>query len=219
MKRALLFGLLILLLGLGLLGARLGERLLRSDIEARVYRERLGTLERDYEVLRSEYETAIRRTAVTELVVEDGRLRVAIRDASGQVRTIDTPFDPSREIYVDFVILNGRLWIRRIFDAGTPPERGLLVDPGLEQVDWRADPEGYGKAAYRSLEEGRWVLTVTGDGSLGLARSEGDTPTELAPPPEIRRFEPVERTVEDTLAAIQPLEAVRAVAARAGLLR
>jgi hypothetical protein len=118
---------------------------------------------------------------VTELVVEDGRLSVAIRDAGGAIRTIETPFDPSREIYVDFVVLDGRLWIRRVFDDRTPPEQGVLVDPALAEIDWSEERAAYGKATYRALGPGRWIVSVTGDGSLGLARSRDDAPSELRP--------------------------------------
>ena len=126
---------------------------------------------------------------MTELVVEDGKLAVAIRDAGGAIRTIETPFDPSREIYVDFVVLDGRLWIRRVFDDRTPPEQGVLIDPALAQIDWSEEQAAYGKATYRALAPGRWVVSVTGDGSLGLTRAaRGRAPAELAPPPPVRRL-------------------------------
>jgi hypothetical protein len=194
-------------------------RLLESDVESDVYRARLEALSSDYETLRDRYNEAVRRTAVTELRVEDGALSVVVRDATGEQRRIETPYDPSREIYVDFAILDGRLWIRRVFDAGTPPERGLLIDPGLAHVDWDLDPEAHGKAAYRSLGEGRWVVSVTGDGSLGLARSSGDTLPELSPPPPVRRYEPLEQSVGERLSQIRPEEALRALATRLGALR
>ena len=214
-KRRLLLGLLMA--GLGILGF-VGYRLLRSDLAVDVYRARIESLSRDYALLHASYQEAIRRTAVTELRVEDGRLRVAIRDAAGQERVFDTPFDPSREIYVDYAVLDGRLWIRRVFDGGTPPDAGLVVDPELADVSWSEDPEGYGKAAYRALGEGRWVVTVTGNGSLGLARAGEDERVELAPPPPIRRYEPVESAVDTQLAAIRPVEALRVLGTRIGVV-
>jgi len=194
-----------------------GYRLVRSDVEAAVYRSRLEEVARDYEVLRESYNEAIRRTAVTELRVERGVLSIAIRNAFGDVRVIETPYDPSREIYVDYAILDGRLWIRRVFDAATPPEKALLIDPDLADVDWDADPDGYGKAAYRSLGEGRWVVTATGEGSLGLGPSRPGDTAELAPPPPVRSYEPMERAVDDQLGDIEAREAVRALAAQLGL--
>jgi len=204
----------VLLVGiLGLTGFA-GYRLLRSDITAAVYRSRLEEVARDYELLRESYNEAISRTAVTELRVEQGVLSVAVRNALGDVRIIDTPYDPSREIYVDYAILDGRLWIRRVFDAKTPPEEGLLIDPDLADVDWSADPDGYGKAAYRSLSEGRWVVTATGDGSLGLGRRRSGDAAKLAPPPPVRTYEPLERVVDEQLGAIEPSEVLRALAAQ-----
>lgn len=205
---------LLPLLAVAALAGLASWRLLRIGVEADVYRARLAALATDYESLRQLYDQAVRRTAVTELRVTDGRLSVAIVDATGEEHVIDTPYDPAREIYVDFAVLDGRLWIRRVFDETTPPEAGLLIDPKLADVDWDRDPEAHGKAAYRSLGEGRWVVTVTGDGSLGLAKSESGEPAALAPPPPIREFEPIERSVDAQLGAIEPLEALRALAGR-----
>lgn len=191
-----------------------GYRLLRIGLAADVYRERLEETVQDYEALRGQYNQAVRRTAITELVVEDGKLSVAIRDAGGSIRTIETPFDPSREIYVDFVVLDGRLWIRRVFDDLTPPERGVLIDPALAEIDWSEEQAAYGKATYRALGPGRWVVSVTGDGSLGLTRSREGTPAELAPPPPVRAYEPIESELDDSLRDLGPTEVFRALGER-----
>ena len=98
-----------------------GYRYLRADVEAEVYRDRLRALAEEYESLRGTYNEAVRRTAVTELLVHDGRLRVRVRSVAGVLREIETPFDPRQEVYVDYVVMDGRLWIRRVFDAWTPP--------------------------------------------------------------------------------------------------
>lgn len=185
------------LVGLGLLLAAgyLGYRLVRADLTAQVYRDRLSTLASDYESLRGRYNEAVARTAVTELVVAEGKLSVSVRTADGGVREIPTPFDPSREIYVDYAVIDGRLWIRRVFDQNTPPERGLVIDPKLAGVDWEAAdagsgadrPRPHGKAVYRTLSEGRWAVSVSGDGSLTLAPAPRRA--ELAHAPEIRTHE------------------------------
>ena len=183
----------------------LGYRLVAKNVEARVYRARLQELESDYGILRARYNEAVRATAVTELVVENGELRVSIRTAAGEIETIRTPYDPSNEIYVDFVVLDGRLWIRRIFDDRTPPAEGIAIDPALAEIEWPQRPdEQYGKAAYRQLSEGRWVVTVTGDGSLGLAPA-GDR-VELTAPPRVRRYEPLEAEIDDALRALEASE-------------
>jgi len=101
------------------------------------------------------------------------------------LREIPTSFNPEGEIYIDYVVVGGRLWIRRVFDAQTPPAEGLVIDPHVAEIDWSGDTVNVGKAVYRRLDEGRWVVTVTGNGSLGLAPAEGDAPA-LTPPPIVR---------------------------------
>ena len=178
------------MLGLGALGAALlGYRSVRADLRAEVYRDRLEQMVGQYESLRTVYNAAVRRTAVTELLVRDGRLWAQVRTAEGVTRRIETPFDPNGEIFVDYLVLDGRLWIRRVFDAGTPPQEGLVIDPEADAVDWSGTGEVYGKAVYRRLGDGRWVVTVTGDGSLGLARA--DAPADLSPAPGVRDYEQV----------------------------
>lgn len=190
-----------------------GYRLLEATLAAEVYRERIAQLAADDAELRRVYNEAVSRTAVTELRVEDGALSVVVRTAAGDLEVLPAPFDPKSEIYVDYVVVDGRLWIRRVFDARTPPEQGMLVDPRFARVDWDAAGSSHGKAAYRSLSEGRWVVDVTGDGSLGLSRAQ-DEPPALSPPPPVRDYPPVETEVDDALAAIRPVEALRALAQR-----
>jgi hypothetical protein len=167
----------------------LGFRVVHAQVAADIYRERLESLVQDYEALRHTYNRAVRRTAVTELLVDKGRLSVVIRTVTGDERRIETPFDPAGEIYVDYAVLDGRLWIRRVFDGCTPPREGILIDPELADVDWDNPGPQVGKAVYRSLGEGRWVVSVTGDGSLGLARAEPGDRIELVPAPEIQDYE------------------------------
>lgn len=201
-----------LVLGLLVIAAAFASlRLVEAAIETEVYKERLAELGADYEALRDRYNQAVRRTAVTELWVEDGKLTVVIRTADGELKTLESPYDPSREIYVDYVVLNGRLWIRRLFDDTTAPEEGMLVDPRFVDVDWDSEGESHGKAAYRSLTPGRWVVDVTGDGSLGLTLREDDGPAQLSPPPPIRRYETIDAAVEARLDAIAPGEALGAL--------
>lgn len=156
---------------------------------ARLEGER-DALQREHEALRERYDATVRRTAVTELLVENNRLDVLIRTAEGELKRIPTIFDPRAEIYVDFVVLDGRIWIRRIFDSVTPPESGLVIDPLVESVDWDQRPEGFGKAIYRSLTPGRWVVSVTGNGSLGLTRAADSIPVDLTNRPAIRDSAP-----------------------------
>lgn len=166
----------------------LGFRFVRAELEARVYRERLDQLAADYESLRATYNEAVRRSAVTELIVRGKTLAVRVRTSAGILREIPTPYDPTGEVYVDYVVIDGRLWIRRLFDANTPPGQGMVVDPDRALVDWDQPGAGHGKAVYRRLDEGRWVVTISGDGSLGLARASG-AEGDLVHAPEIKRYD------------------------------
>ena len=187
-------------------------RLLEAGIAAEVYRMRLGELSADYEQLRGRYNEAVRLTAVTELLVEEGRLTVVIRTSDGELRALPTSLDPSKEIYVDYVVDEGRLWIRRLFDEETAPGEGMLVDPRLGSVAWEESADHYGKAAYRALDEGRWVVDVTGDGSLGLSKRGPHERVRIEPPPPVRRYPPLAASMEDVLGSLQPLEVLQLLA-------
>lgn len=162
---------------------------IRRQMDDSAHQKRFAALSQRYDTLEELYNEAVRRTAVTELNVDNGRLSVVIRTVKGPLHTIDTPFDPNQEIYVDYLVLNGRLWIRRIFDGQTPPENALVLDPELAAVDWDIERMPYGKAVYRRLSEGRWIITVTGTGSLGLAKITDGAETELVHAPRIDRFD------------------------------
>lgn len=186
----------IAVLAAATVGASLaGYRMVESRVAADIYRKRLTALGADYEALRGRYNEAVRKTAVTELLVEDGELSVVVRTTAGVQETIPTPFDPSGEIYVDFVVQGGRLLIRRVFDERTSPSDGMVMDAALVDIDWSDPRLSVGKAVYRRLDEGRWVVTVTGDGSLGLARQSDPTPGTLPPAPDIRDYEEIEKTL------------------------
>ena len=172
--------------------AMFGYRFVRADVAADVYRQRLVDLAGEYDALRDQFNEAVRRTAVTELLVEeldDGSLTldVRVRSQAGTVERIETPFDPRGEIYVDYIVREGRLWIRRVFDDKTAPGDGLVIEPVTDDVDW--DEATVGKAVYRSLDPGRWVVTVTGTGSLGLVRVAGEGDGEdLQVAPAVRDY-------------------------------
>lgn len=177
-------------------------RTVQSDVAANVYRDRLRDLAHEYEGLRDRYNEVVRRSAVTELVVHDGRLDVSIRTPEGVLRTIETPYDPSGEVYIDYAMLGGRIWIRRVFDAQTPPSRGVLIDPEFADIDWNADPTAHGKAVYRTLEEGRWIVTITSNGALSLARVDGDAPADLVSAPQVRDYEEIQSEIDAVLERI-----------------
>lgn len=168
-------------LALSGLAGFLGYRFVRADLAAHVYKARLVSLAADYETLRGTYNEAIKRAAVTELVVKDKSLSLRVRGPAGVIREIPTNFDPSGEIYIDYVVVDQRLWIRRVFDSNTAPGAALVIDPEFKDVDWDDPAAGHGKAVYRRLGEGRWVVSVSGDGSLGLARATSEVDLRAAP--------------------------------------
>lgn len=189
--------------------AGVGYRLASSHVALDIYRDRLADLSSEYESLRSMYNQAVRKTAVTELLVKQGKLSVAIRTIEGVDRIIETPFNPAHEIYCDYVLLNGRLWIRRVYDAHTPPRQGVLIDDNLKEVNWNDPTARYGNAVYRSLDEGRWIVTVTGDGSLGLAKVDNTAEVVLSGPPPVRDYEQIQKQLNEDLAAVSTKDVLK----------
>ncbi len=176
--------------------AAFGYRLLRADAVEDIYRERLRELADSHADLAKRYNSAVRQTAVTELLVsDDGELAVRVKNSDGALRTIPTPFDPTSEIYVDYAVKDGRLWIRRVFDQNTPPAFAVQVNPAIADLDWSDESLRFGKAVYRGgLTPGVWTVSVTGSGALGLAKSEDST--DLAEAPAVADFEEVEVELE-----------------------
>lgn len=179
-----------------------GLRLARADAAERVYRARLESLAADYEGLRTNYNEAVRRTAVTELVVTGGSVTALVRSAHGAIAEIPTTADPSREVYVDFALVDGRVWIRRVFDSATRPEDATVIDPRLAEVDWDGPTASVGQAVYRTLGEGRWVVRVSGDGALGLEKVPDDAVISLSEAPPVRSYDEVQAEIERTVRAV-----------------
>lgn len=184
--------------------ALFGYQLLRADLAAEVYRERLESLATDYDRLRESFNEVVTRTAVTELLVEQGAVAVRVRTAAGEVATLPTPFTGDDEIHVDYVIRDGRLLIRRVYDERTPPADAFVVDPALARIDWDAPGTRHGTTIYRTLGEGRWVITVTANGSLDLVRAAEDDPIELAAEPPVRDYDQIEAQARDEIGRIGP---------------
>ena len=175
----------------------------RSQARAELYQARLRELADRYTQLADLYNTAVRRSAVTELVVSEGTLTVRVRTPDGVLQEVPTPFNPSSEIYVDYAVLDSRVWIRRVFDEHTPPSEAVVIDPRLADVEWDLKGVQHGKAVYRSLSDGRWVVSVSGNGSLGLTRLADDAATpELVTAPTTVEFSEIEAQVDAELEKI-----------------
>jgi hypothetical protein len=174
----------------------------REEVTSRIYRDKLDQLAADYAALTNHYNDAVRRSAITELEVTEDSLNVLIRTADGQIRRIRTPYDPSREIYVDFLVGNGRIWIRRVFDDKTPPSEATLIDPVWDKVDWERPDLSYGKAIYRSLKPGLWSIQVSGSGSLSLEPVPYSLVERLKSAPEVRSYEEIKIALEEEMKRI-----------------
>lgn len=184
------------------LGVGAAYQWMQSRLSAERYRQKLEELGHSYEQLRQTYNAAVTRTAVTELIVDQGRLSVVVRTIQGVEQRVETPFDPYGEVFVDYVVIDGRLLIRRVFDASTPPSEAMVLDSLLGQIDWDSPQSAYGKAVYRRLEEGRWVVTVTGDGSLGLAKYPPNRSIEWVPAPPVKDYGPLENSIDQQISRV-----------------
>tara|TARA_R110000868_G_scaffold119469_2_gene316981 strand:- start:318968 stop:319621 length:654 start_codon:yes stop_codon:yes gene_type:complete len=179
------------------LTAIVGLKIAKAQAANQVYQSRIADLSKDYESLAAQYNQAVRQTAVTELIVKDRKVTVEIRTIEGEQETIQTPCNADKEIYVDFALIAGRLWIRRVFDADTPPSQATLINPKLANVDWDSEGALVGQAVYRQLDEGRWIVNAAGDGALALTKVPEDQIVNLSPPPTIKSYKEVQSQVDE----------------------
>ncbi len=181
------FAAVILLIAAGLLGYRVA----RDSVTTGIYKARLAELQQDFAELTAQYNQAVTRAAVTELLVSGERIDVVVQSDNGVLKRIETPYNPAGEVFIDYAVLDGKLWIRRVFDENTPPNQGTLIDPQLAEIDWDDARAQHGKIAYRSFTDGRWVVSVSGDGSVGVRKVSDDTSVNLVDKPAVRDFDPV----------------------------
>jgi hypothetical protein len=180
-----------------------------AKIAAGLYKSRLAELNQEYYQLQSRYNDAVKKTAITELAVVDGKLSVVIRTVQGVIKTIATPFDPDKEIHVDYLVTKGRLWIRRIHDSSTPPDKALVIDPALGQIEWENGDKDYGLVIYKVLGEGRWVVSATRNGALAMKKLPFGEQVALASPPRIMNLEEIDAQVNTKLDSIGPIDVVK----------
>src|SRR5204862_235033 len=103
-------------------------------------------------------------------VLDGKQLCVVIRTAAGIVETIPTQLDASQEVHVEYLVLDGKLWIRRVYTLTDPDAAGqaaasvAMINPKLAQPPWSTDPSLKGLSVFRKhLTAGRWVVTTTGN--------------------------------------------------------
>ncbi|OGD12225.1 MAG: hypothetical protein A2Y86_06955 [Candidatus Aminicenantes bacterium RBG_13_62_12] len=141
--------------------------------------------------LKARYNEVLARTIITELKVADKRCSVVLSNSEGVIAELPVELNINKEVFVDYILFGNRLFIRRVFDSGTAPEqandifREQKVREFMPQaIDW-ADPRfRYGKSIYRKLEEGSWMITVTGGGALDIDRKENIPHLEFISPLE-----------------------------------
>jgi len=184
---------------LALLGgvSYMGYKLMRNHVAAKVYEERLVELNAEYGDLARDYNQAVTRTAVTELEVHDNEVCVTVRTADGQIDRQVVDVDPANDIYVDYVVKDGRLLIRRVFDSTRAPDDAGAVDSDLLNIDWNDPSVSHGQAIYRKLTTGRWIVAVSGSGALTLAKVNPTDEVQLMKAPKVSEFSPVEATTQE----------------------
>lgn len=179
-----------------------GYQWARASVAQNIYRNRLVALQDEHRELAKQYNQAITPRPVTELLVEEGKVCIVVRKGDGELVRVPTTFNAwEDELFVDYALVDGRLLIRRVFDEHTAAnsDQAVMIDPELVEVDWANPTIPFGKAIYRSrMSDGRWIISVTGDGSLGLKQIGKNTKIELTSKPPIEEYEPIdERALED----------------------
>jgi hypothetical protein len=195
-----------------------GYRYSKGRIEADIYRTRLAELNTRYHDLRGRYNEVVKKTAVTELVVRDGKIDVVFRTADGVLKAVPTGLSPAEEVHVEYVARAGRLWIRRVYTLEKPGAGGdaaakvVTVDPALIDLPWEAEPNLQGLAVYRKdMANGRWVVTTTGNAALALTKAPDAEPAELSPPPKVGTFEQIDQEVKQELGKVSFVDVVAAL--------
>ena len=197
-----------LVLVVACIAAVAGYQWARSSVAQDIYRDRLVLLQGDYRDLVKRYNQAVTPRPVTELLVEDGIVCLAVRKGDGELVRVPTDFNiRENQVYVDFLIVDQRLLIRRAFEFhpvnAVPPDKVVNIDPQLLEVDWKSGRVPYGKALSCSgLEDGRYIVSVTGGGSLGLKQVGDDEAIVLQTHPPISEFEAVDVKATEDVEAI-----------------
>jgi hypothetical protein len=141
--------------------------------------------------LKARYNEVLARTVITELKVEGGKCSVILKNSEGVLAEIPVEVNLRKEVFVDYIFFDNRLFIRRVFDSGTAPERApdILALQNVRgylpaAIDWNDPKFRYGKSIYRKLADGTWMITVTGGGALDIDRKENIPHLEFISPLE-----------------------------------
>ena len=141
--------------------------------------------------LKSRYNEVLARTVITELKVENNKCSVILKNSEGVLAEIPVEVNLGKEVFVDYICFDNRLFIRRVFDSGTAPERAadILALQNVRgflpaAIDWSDPKFRSGKSIYRKLADGTWMITVTGGGALDIDRKENIPHLEFISPLE-----------------------------------
>lgn len=182
-----------------------GYQWAKASVAQEIYRDRLTSLQADYQQLAQQYNQAVTPRPVTELLIEDGKVCVIVRKGDGELVRVPTPFNAKEnQVYVDYIVADSRLLIRRVFEFhkvnAVPPDKVIYVDPDLLEIQWDPEKIPYGKALSSSnMADGRYVISVTGDGSLGLKKVSEDTTITLTSRPKVKEYEPVDERADEAV--------------------
>ena len=141
--------------------------------------------------LKTRYNEVLARTVITELKVENNKCSVILKNSEGVLAEIPVEVNLGKEVFVDYIYFDNRLFIRRVFDSGTAPERAadILALQNIRgflpaAIDWSDPKFRSGKSIYRKLADGTWMITVTGGGALDIDRKENIPHLEFISPLE-----------------------------------
>jgi hypothetical protein len=201
----------ILLTGLAVwLAYRYAQAMFAEDL----YRQRISALVKDYESLRSSFNAAVKKTAVTELLVnDDGSICVVFVNMDGSEVVQPTKFRMGSEVFVDFVVIDGRLFLRRVFDENTKPSEALVINPELQKVEWQSGKIAGGSAPYTQINKtGRWVVNVNGTGALEIRHTDEKAPrTPLVATPAVKDFSTVDKELDAQLEQITAADVLKSI--------
>ncbi|MEX2213962.1 MAG: hypothetical protein WD768_07530 [Phycisphaeraceae bacterium] len=194
----------------------LGYWVIHGHLASQVLRDRIETLAKDYESLRNNFNEAVKKTVVTEfLVQEDGTICVVFVSADGSEQTRPTPYKRGAEVYADYIIKqDGRLLLRRVYDQLTAPIKGVSINTEYQTIEnWKEKEVIGGIAASGQLNEvGRWVVKVSGQGAMLLTKADDKEPrVPLLVAPTVKDYSQVTQEVDASIGNIGPGDVFKAL--------
>jgi len=199
--------------GFIVLAVFLGYSVVRTNIAADLYRDRLREAVKENEAMRQTFNEAVKKTVVTELVVNDDEtICVVFVSADNTEHVVPTPFKMGAVLWADCIVQDGKLFLRRVFDDNTAPINALFIDPVVQTVDWkRAGPSGkvpQGIAANGEINaKGRWVVSASGQGALELKKADDAAPRQpIARDLQVRDYKEIEKQITTKVDEIGPTD-------------